>query len=181
MSERPGNDQLLWQAQIDRLRHELSGLDAEEGVWLAAALARVAEIQQSLHDCFLAAGGPAICSDCAGECCGCGKNHLTLVNLLAYLHPGEPLPEPDFARPCPFLGPAGCRHEVSRRPFNCVTFLCEAVEARLGAAGRERFYALERDLRTLYEAFDRRYAGSSLRGIFIRSERLGERPLLGRP
>jgi hypothetical protein len=41
-----------------------------------------------------------------------------------------------------------------------------------------QFYTLERQLRSLYEEFDGRFSGSSLRGLLIRAERLGERPFL---
>jgi hypothetical protein len=43
-----------------------------------------------------------------------------------------------------------------------VTFVCEAIDARLPAAD---YAGLERQLRELYIAFDRRYTGSSLRGL----------------
>jgi hypothetical protein len=62
--------------------------------------------------------------------------------------------------------------EPAGRPFNCITFICDGIEDRLDAAGREGFYTRERELRGLYEEFDARYAGSSLRGILIRASRL---------
>jgi hypothetical protein len=55
------------------------------------------------------------------------------------------------------------------------------VEDALDEVGRADFYRLEAQLRQDYEAFDRRYAGSSLRGLLIRAERLGDRPFLARP
>jgi len=176
----PGDGQ-TWRQLLARLDEEVARLEPGEREWLTASLGAVADCQRQLHAFFLLAGGPQLCQSCAGLCCGCGKNHLTLVNLLAYLVAGEPVPEPQFDRPCPFLAEAGCRHDVGRRPFNCVTFLCEAVEERLDVADREAFYAAERRLRGLYAAFDRRYAGSSLRGIFIRAASLDGRPFLGRP
>jgi hypothetical protein len=70
---------------------------------------------------------------------------------------------------------------VARRPFNCVIFLCDEVLAGLDAAQRQRAVHLEAQLRSLYEAFDRRFAGSSLHGLLIRAERLGARPFLASP
>jgi hypothetical protein len=59
-----------------------------------------------------------------------------------------------------------------------VTFICEQVLDSLGSEGSGRFQCLEQELRSLYLAFDDRYAGSSLRGLFIRAERLDGRPFL---
>jgi hypothetical protein len=175
------DDQTAWRAILARLDREYAGLGPAERQLLAGQLTVVGAIQEAMQALFAAAGGGEVCRDCRGYCCDRAKNHLTLVNLLAYLAAGERPPEPDFALPCPFAGPDGCLHETARRPFNCVTFLCERVEERVDGAALERFYALERQLRLAYEAFDRRFAGSSLRGIFIRAARLGERPLLGAP
>jgi hypothetical protein len=106
---------------------------------------------------------------------------LTLVNLLPFLLGGEAPPDPDFSRICPYIDSQGCLLEPARRPFNCVIFLCEEVEATLSPGQRQLFSALEGRLRFLYLEFDRRYAGSSLRGIFIRSQTLAGAPLLCPP
>lgn len=181
MIEKAATEIDQWRQFLVALNEEFTRLSAAETDWLRANLAQVADCQRQLHAFFLQAGGAKLCRDCAGDCCGCGKNHLTLVNLLGYLAAGELVPEPEFSRPCPFLGGSGCRHEVERRPFNCVTFLCELVEDRLSRADREAFYQLEGQLRRLYAEFDRRYAGSGLCGIFIRTETLAGRPFLGQP
>lgn len=181
MTEKTLTETLRWRQLLVRLGEELARLEPAETAWLQVSLAQVADCQRQLHAFFLQAGGAQLCCGCAGNCCGCGKNHLTLVNLLGYLVAGEALPEPEFARPCPFLGDCGCRHDVGRRPFNCVTFLCEEVEERLEPASRESFYRHERQLRRLYAEFDRRYAGSALCGIFIRAESLAGRPFLEAP
>lgn len=170
-----------WRQILGALKEEFARLSVAETAWLTASLAQVADCQSQLHAFFLQAGGAQLCRDCAGDCCGCGKNHLTLVSLLGYLVAGEPVPDPEFFRSCPFLGDSGCRHKVERRPFNCVTFLCGLVEERLTPADRQAFYRLERQLRRLYGEFDRRYAGSGLCGIFIRAETLVGRPFLAPP
>ena len=181
MTEKRLTETRLWRQLVVRLDEELSRLEPAETVWLKANLAKVADGQRQLHAFFLQAGGAQLCHNCAGNCCDCGKNHLTLVNLLGYLVVGEAAPEPDFSRICPFLGDGGCRHDVGRRPFNCVTFLCAEVEERLDPSSRESFYHHERQLRHLYAEFDRRYAGSGLCGIFIRGESLAGRPFLEAP
>ena len=181
MTEKTLTETRQWRALLGRLGKERARLESGETAWMKASLAQVADCQRQLHAFFLQAGGVQLCCDCAGNCCGCGKNHLTLVNLLGYLVAGETVPEPEFSRICPFLGDAGCRHDVDRRPFNCVTFLCEEVEERLDPSSRESFYRFERQLRRLYAEFDRRYAGSGLCGIFIRAESLAGHPFLEAP
>ena len=36
-----------------------------------------------------------------------------------------------------------CLLPVAQRPFNCITFICEAVENRLSEEQTEEFYAIE--------------------------------------
>jgi hypothetical protein len=174
-------NQYHWQDLLSILTLETASLAATDRAWVSAGLRRIAALQERLHALFVQAGGPGICSACQGHCCDCGKNHLTLVNLLGFLIEHRSPPEPDYAGPCPFLGPDGCMLRPPDRPFNCVTFLCEEIESRLESEEKDLFYALEKELRTAYEEFDSRFAGSTLRGIFIRAERLNGRPFLGRP
>lgn len=170
----------LWQQTLARIKQEVTELPAEERAWIESHLAAAAGLQEKMHGVFLAAGGEAVCADCQGLCCDRAKYHPTLVNLLHFLMPGDKPPVADFTRSCPFLGPAGCPFPAARRPFNCLTFLCERVEERLSPAECEEFYAFERQLREVYLAFDRRYTGSSLRGLLNRAAGLGGRPFLDR-
>jgi hypothetical protein len=178
MTDRNRQDALLWERIVAGLEKEVLRLPPSERAWIASRLERIGRLQEELHALFLRGGGPEACRDCGGACCDRGRHHATLVNLLGFLLAGSQPPLPDFARPCPFLGEGGCLMEPSRRPFNCVTFICDAIEDRLDAAGREDFYARERELRALYGEFDARYAGSSLRGILIRASRLKDADLL---
>ncbi|MCK4536441.1 MAG: hypothetical protein KAT93_05470, partial [Desulfuromonadales bacterium] len=127
---------------------------------------------------FRLADGPAACASCSGSCCDCGRHHFTLTNLLGALVQGLEPPSPDYNRPCPFLGRNGCLLEIATRPFNCVTFICETVEAGLSPSGKKRFYELEKLLRNEYEAVAERYAAASLRGLLIALERMNGFPLL---
>lgn len=174
------DDSQLWRWTLERVRAELEQLAVGERNWLRENLAQVQQLQRRIHAFFEAVAGDRWCARCGGACCEKGRNHLTLVNLLGFLMADESPPAPDFASTCPFLGEAGCRLDVGRRPFNCVTFNCELVENALDDAQRSEFYRLERQLRACYETFDQRYAGSSLRGLLIRAERLGARAFLER-
>lgn len=170
----------LWSDIVTRLRAEIVVLPASERDWIAGRLAAIALLQNELHACARAAGSEALCAACVEHCCGRGRHHLTLANLLFYLLAGIDPPPADFTAPCPQLGAHGCHIPPERRPFNCITFNCSAVEERMSAPQRQRFYTLEPALRALYESFDARYAGSSLHGLLIRAATLGPRPFLGR-
>ncbi len=170
-----------WQGYLAEVAAEYAQLAPAERSWIAVELNQIADLQQELDDLFRRGDGPAVCRRCRGACCDCGKNHFTLVNLLAFLSAAERPPVADFNLPCPFLGSKGCRLEVSRRPFNCITFICDGILDPLGEAGYDAFRELEGQLRRCYLNFDQRYAGSSLRGLLIRGERLAGRPFLKPP
>lgn len=173
------NTEERWEKIVDALRREVAGLSAAERGWISARLAAISLVQEELHNCVRACGSEALCAVCAEHCCGQGKNHPGLANLLFYLLAGEDLPA-DFSAPCPQLGPTGCLFPPARRPFNCITFNCERVEERLAPGERQRLAALETALRALYESFAARYAGAGLQGLLIRAETLGRRPFLDR-
>lgn len=162
----------LWTEIVTQVTAELAVLPAAERAWLEAQLRQIAELQLRIHALFEQATGSEICRDCQGECCGHGSFHFNLANLLGYLVSGEPLLKPDFSASCPYLGKSGCQIPVALRPFNCVTFICEAIESRLSVAQQEEFYGLERQLREAYLAFDARYRGASLRGLLQSGARL---------
>ncbi len=178
MTSSAAADNDLWHRLAAAAVTELAALPSDERARLTADLAAIAGLQKELYRLFLLADGAEACAVCRDNCCSCGKYHLSLVNLLAYLDAGESFPLPDFSCTCPMLGAAGCRLPPQRRPYTCITFICGTVEERLRPAERQRFYTVEAELRTLYEGFDRRYAGSSLRGLLNRGERLGATPLL---
>lgn len=168
-----------WSGIVNALRREVATLGDAERAWISARLAAIALLQEELHDCVRESGSEALCAICPEHCCGQGKNHPGLPNLLFYLLAGEDLAV-DFTAPCPHLGPRGCHFPPSRRPFNCITFNCERVEARLSAPQQQRLATLETALRALYESFASRYAGASPQGLLIRAETLGDRPFLHR-
>jgi hypothetical protein len=101
--------------------------------------------------------------------------------LLSYLLAGEEPPVLDYTRTCPYLGLQGCGMPVARRPFTCIIFLCEALDARLTAPLRTAYERTERDLRSVYEAIAARCPGASLRGLLISAQRVGAGRLLSHP
>lgn len=179
MSQTVASVEQRWARIVDSLRCEVASLSINERAWISARLAAIALLQGDLHNCVRACGGEELCACCPEHCCGEGKNHLGLANLLFYLLEDEDLPA-DFSAPCPQLGPKGCLIPPSRRPFNCVTFNCERIEGRLSLADRQRIVALETALRALYESFAHRYAGAGPQGLLIRAATLAARPFLER-
>lgn len=180
MDESIKNQPVDWAALIKQLGEEFSALSRQERMWLEGRASAISLLQRDLDRLFQKAGGLQSCADCDGECCGCGRHHLTLINIIAFLLVGEIPPAPDFDNTCPFLGETGCLLPVERRPYNCITFFCETLEGRLDESGREELKALDRRLRGEYEMVERCYVLGTLRGIWIGLERIAGRPLLQR-
>ena len=61
--------------------------------------------------------------------------------------------------------------EPPYRPFNCITFNCEAVEKRLSAGDRKLLHLHEAELRSLYAGVEKLFAGRFMHGLLINSER----------
>ena len=111
-----------------------------------------------------------------------GVHFLTelLVNIVAFLLEGETPLAPDFGKTCPFLGETGCVLPVAKRPYNCITFFCEALEDRLDEVRQQELRSLDRKLRAEYELVEQRYPAATLRGIWIGLERVSGQALLQR-
>ena len=167
-----------WPALLQKLRSELIALGEADRQWLRDRLDSIAAIQMDLDDLFCTAGGARACAECDGACCGCGRHHVTLTNLLAYLLEDEEPPAPDFSKTCPSLGESGCRLPVARRPYNCITFFCEQLEENLSEENRQQLRLLDQQLRCEYQALAERYPAASLRGIWIALERIGDGEIL---
>jgi hypothetical protein len=167
-----------WFALLSKIKAELAALDEADKQWLHDRIAVIGALQRELDNLFRVAGGTIACADCAGTCCGCGRHHITLTNLLSYLIEGEDPPPPDFAKTCPYLGENGCCLPVARRPYNCITFFCEQLEENLDDEKRRRLRELDQSLREAYQAIEDRYRAASLRGIWIALERIGEGQIL---
>ncbi|MCW9049519.1 MAG: hypothetical protein OQK50_04215 [Deltaproteobacteria bacterium] len=100
---------------------------------------------------------------------------MTLVNLIGFAQRKILPPQPDFARTCPFLGDRGYLLPVEGRPYNCVTFICDTIEAVLPDVDKDRFYELDSLLRKLYQGFPMRYLGAEMTGLLLQEQRLSGR------
>ena len=161
-----------WQQLVARIAMDYQDLPASEKHWISERLAQLEPLQERLNQLFEIGSGLQSCADCQGDCCARGHNHMTLVNLLGFLENGSLPPPADFNRTCPFLGEQGCVLPVARRPYNCISFVCDIIENSLTTAQISEFYSLEQQLRCLYQAFADRYAGGGMTGLLLQNERL---------
>ncbi len=179
MAPSPSENHQRWQRIVLSVRKEIMALSAEERQWIDQQLSLIGNLQTEIHGLFVSAEGANACAQCQGSCCELGHNHMTLANLLGAILQDK-LPAAHFDRTCPFLGDHGCTLEITVRPYNCITFICEDVEQALSVEEQNRFYRLEQQLRSLYVAFDERYLGSSLQGLLIRSRSMAGSLFLAR-
>ncbi len=167
------HDAQVWESGLAGLRSDWTNLAEDEKIWIVTRLDAIERLQQGLHRLFAEGNGEGHCRRCEGLCCGHGKHHVTLVNLLFFIARDNDPPSPDFSATCPMLAADGCRLSPGVRPFNCVTFACDPVEEDMGSDARAAFYDAERTLRHLYDEFARRYAGAGMRGFLLARARLG--------
>lgn len=178
MSETELSRENRWQRIILQLEREYRVLPETEKDWIAQQLRQIDRLQRALDELFRRADGEAICALCKGACCAKGHNHAGLVPVLACLQEGKAIPAVDFTVTCPWLGADGCSLAAGCRPYSCISFLCGKLEERLSDADVDRFYRLERELRTCYLAFAERYAGGGMSGLLLQDERLKGGPFL---
>jgi len=170
-----------WPVILQRIKCEVATLSNLERDWLKERLAVIELTQLALDELFCKVGGVESCAVCDGTCCGCGRHHINLTNLLAYLLNGEEPPAPDFSGTCPYLGDRGCSLPVARRPYNCITFFCETLDDRLDSFDRGRLHMLDQQLRAEYQRVAERYPAATLRGLWIALERVGSGKLMYSP
>lgn len=168
----------LWKSVVSRLMSEYKTLSSSEHEWINRRLDRIDAVQRELDQLFCAAEGEGICHQCQGGCCAKGHNHMTLANLLSFARHDVLPPDADFERTCPFLGSYGCELSVTSRPYNCITFICDSIEQALDEERKQRFYDLDRVLRSLYLEFSQRYQGGAMTGLLIQEDRYPGQPLL---
>jgi len=165
-------DRTLWRQIVQQVTVEWDALPTGEKNWITDHALKIVTLQESLHRLFLAVDGDVICRNCAGGCCGHGKFHPTLVNLLACLIKEKPFPLPRFDQGCPYIGAGGCLFPPGLRPYNCISFICEKIDSQLAPDDRAEFCRLEKEIRTEYEEFSGRYVGAGMRGILVRGKLL---------
>jgi len=171
----------IWNDLLQQLEAEWRALNPGQREGLTIELRQISVLQCQLQRVFAVADGDAICTTCQGGCCRSGQHHIGLVNLLSLLSQDRPIPLPDFSQGCPWLTPNGCSLASEARPYNCISFICEAIEERLSPARVAEFYRLDRELRALYQAFAGRFAGAGFQGLLLRYQRLQGRSLLAPP
>lgn len=167
-----------WQQILVQLEREYRALSSTEQEWIADRLMQIDRLQMALDQLFSKAGGEMACATCEGACCAKGHYHATLPNVLSYLQWNNFPPQADFDKTCPWLGVQGCVHDPGKRPYNCITFLCDKLEEPLATAEVEEFYRLDRELRKHYLAFVERYEGAGMTGLLLQAARLDGRPFL---
>lgn len=164
-----------WQQIVAQAAAEYRLLPSSEKEWINERLDQIQQLQTNLQQLFDNADGTEHCRDCAGDCCAHGHHHMTLVNLLGFLRANVIPPDADFTQTCPFLSWKGCLLPVAQRPYNCISFICDKIEAGLKADELARFYQLEKQLRALYHEFSERYLGAAMTGLLLQDQRLAGR------
>lgn len=161
-----------WDQGVAAVRKEYSVLSPSLKAHLNKCVAAVKSCKMNLNLIGERVRAAGICAQCRGECCKSGKNHVTTIDLLVYLGEGKKIFTPAFEQViCPYLGEKGCVMEPEYRPFNCITFICEQIEGVLGSLERENFYAVERELRNLYNDFEQLFDNSFRYGLLSNYER----------
>ncbi len=163
----------IWAMGIAALRKEYGSLSPLLKNRLRKTAAAIKSCKQELNLASEGAGAGAICAKCLGECCNRGKNHVTVVDILVYLSYGTELFAPRFEHAvCPYIGECGCLMPPEYRPYNCVTFICESIECGLKPFLKERFYAAERELKSLYEGLEQLFDNKFRYGLLRNVERV---------
>ncbi len=165
-------DQESWSAAVAAVSREyelLPGLLRERVAEICDEVAAVKNAYQGLAATVDADG---ICADCRGLCCGHGKHHFTVVDLLGYLAAGRQLFVPDFGNPlCPYHTGSGCLMEPGLRPLNCIIFLCDRLDDLLPEPAKGELSSLETELRRLYLCMELLLGSRFGNGLLITHER----------
>jgi len=140
-----------WNLGVAAVRQKYATLSPSLHTRLHKCAAAIKTCKEALNQIGEEVNAAEICAQCLGECCKSGKNHVSVVDLLIYLNDGMEILTPCFEQDiCPYLGENRCLMGPDYRPYNCVTFICERIEDLLAPLEKERFYAVERELRGLY-------------------------------
>lgn len=144
-------DDEQWRAGVDAIGQELMCLAPCQLLLLKAGVDEMMTIKAAMHSFVEKLNGAVLCAACGGRCCVCGKYHFSAIDLLAYRLTDKELFQPSFVTGrCCFLRQDTCLMAPEFRPFNCVTFVCEEIEARMTVSNKAAFYAGEKKLRNLY-------------------------------
>ncbi len=165
-------DRDKWRQAVAAVTSEYAALVPSLRERLQTLCESILTTKSGVHAVTEAVSPAAICAGCGGACCASGKYHFTVVDLLVFLSSGQPLFEPHFGRGlCPYLGERSCLMAPDYRPFNCLTFNCEQVEALLAPSEVACFYAGERELRRLYAGVEELFGNRFMHGLLMNYER----------
>ncbi|HZV82350.1 MAG TPA: hypothetical protein VFF53_09290 [Geobacteraceae bacterium] len=144
-------DQERWSAAVAATVREYGLLPLPLRQRVGEIAEEISVVKESYQRLAATVDADGICADCRGLCCGHGKHHFTVVDLLGYLSTGRELFAPDFASPvCPYHTGCGCLMDPGMRPLNCIIFLCDRLEELLPGPARQELSTLEKELRRLY-------------------------------
>jgi hypothetical protein len=162
-------DQQLWSAASAAVRAEYAALPPRLREQLAGLLKEIGSLKEAAAS---RVDSGELCTACGGICCGFGKHHFSVVDLLGYLVAGAQLFEPAFDNPlCPYHTGRGCMMAAALRPFNCIIFICEQLDAGLDDAVRRELAAMEQQLRHLYGRIEELLGNRFENGLLITYER----------
>lgn len=165
----------IWGIAIDRATVEFQELDPSVLFRVNGIVRELLAVKTEIASLFDGLNGVEICRLCRGECCQTGCFHFTAVDLLAYLATGRELFTPRFDNgACPYLGETGCLIEPPYRPYNCVTFLCDRIDAGMDPALQSRFAALSSTLLSHYRSIEELFANRFVSGILNNGTRFLE-------
>lgn len=166
------NDTENWQTSVETAREEFRLLTNEQLVAVRSLAGGVMACKGELTALFDALNGGAVCSLCRGECCRAGRYHFTAVDLLAYLVTSAELFLPRFNNgACPFLGDSGCLMQPLYRPYNCLTFVCDRIDAGMEPCQRGTFSALSERLFGCYREMEAMFHNRFTGGLLNNGER----------
>lgn len=164
-------DREIWNEAVAAVRARYVHLPARQNDLVSELIRSVKKCKGDLCRASAGIGSAEICLACRGECCRTGKYHFTGIDLLAYLADAQDLFDPLFGQQaCPYLGAGGCMMSPENRPFNCVIFNCDRVEAFFGHTERVRTAELERELRVLYQRFGECFGPDVTKGLLMAFE-----------
>ncbi len=165
-------DQQLWTAAVASIKKEFDLLPPQLKLRIGELTAEIRNLKAGYQELAATADAEAECAACLGGCCGHGKHHFTVVDLLGYLTAGADLFVPLFnSHLCPYHNGSGCMMAPDLRPFNCIIFLCEDLESALGFEALEQLARIEKELRRLYYCIEALLGNRFENGLLITFER----------
>lgn len=161
-------DQELWSAAVAATVREYDLLPPQLRQRIGDLMVEVAAVKEAYQLLAASVDADAVCADCRGLCCGHGKHHFTVVDLLGYLCTGQELFTPLFTNPvCPYHTGCGCLMEPSLRPLNCIIFLCDQLDELLPEPAKRELATLEKELRRLYVCLELLLGNRFANGLLI--------------